>query len=213
MHTRRRSAFGCCSAEITRAIENGAKRLRLVLDVLDLEPDHGELVGELFQRLVGVEMFLQPGEREFHGTFLENLNQTKAFAHQHHVFAKLALPAEISAVRVVASSRGCGRLRLLRRRRPHRLRGSGDRSTSVVSITQAGVAASVEHDPAFARRRRVRLVLGGAGRGLHALDHEVEQFVGQFRPVAEGERAQALIFRRDALTCSIPRRASGRRAA
>ncbi len=42
------------------------KRLRLVLDVLDLEPDHGELVGELFQRLVGVEMFLQPGEREFH---------------------------------------------------------------------------------------------------------------------------------------------------
>src|SRR5206468_7863961 len=40
--------------------------LRLVLDVLDLEPDHGELVGKLFQRLVGVEMFLQPGEREFH---------------------------------------------------------------------------------------------------------------------------------------------------
>ena len=42
------------------------KRLRLVLDVLDLEPDHGQLVGKLFQRLVGVEMFLQPGEREFH---------------------------------------------------------------------------------------------------------------------------------------------------
>ena len=42
------------------------QRLRLVLDVLDLEPDHGELVGELFQRLVGVEMFLQPGEGEFH---------------------------------------------------------------------------------------------------------------------------------------------------
>src|SRR5438105_4958935 len=42
------------------------QRLRLVLDVLDLEPDHGELAGELFQRLVGVEMFLQPGEREFH---------------------------------------------------------------------------------------------------------------------------------------------------
>ena len=46
------------------------QRLRLVLDVLDLEPDHGELVGELFQRLVGVEMFLQPGEREFHGALL-----------------------------------------------------------------------------------------------------------------------------------------------
>src|SRR4051812_10942547 len=43
--------------------------LRLVLDILDLEPDHGELVGELFQGLVGVEMFLQPGEREFHDCF------------------------------------------------------------------------------------------------------------------------------------------------
>jgi hypothetical protein len=42
------------------------QRLRLVLDVLDLEPDHGELVGELFQGLVGFEMFLQPGESEFH---------------------------------------------------------------------------------------------------------------------------------------------------
>ena len=66
MQTRRRSALGCCSAEITRAMVKGDKRLRLVLDMLDLKPDHGELVGELFQRLVGVEMFLQPGEREFH---------------------------------------------------------------------------------------------------------------------------------------------------
>src|SRR3954453_10033352 len=45
----------------------GLQRLRLVLDVLDLEPDHGELLGQLVQRLVGVEMFLQPGESEFHG--------------------------------------------------------------------------------------------------------------------------------------------------
>src|SRR5262245_34966250 len=28
----------------------------------------------------------------------KHLNQPEAFAHQHHVFAKLALPAEISAV-------------------------------------------------------------------------------------------------------------------
>ena len=39
---------------------------RLVLDGLDLEPAHGELVGKLFQRLVGVEVFAQPGEGEFH---------------------------------------------------------------------------------------------------------------------------------------------------
>src|SRR5260221_6219896 len=42
------------------------KRLGLVVDMLDLEPDHGEPVGELVQGLVGLEMFLQPGERKFH---------------------------------------------------------------------------------------------------------------------------------------------------
>ena len=35
-------------------------------------------------------------------------------------------------------------------------------------------AASVEHDPALSRRRRVRLVLGRAGRGLDAPHHEIE---------------------------------------
>jgi len=39
------------------------QRLGLVVEALDLEPDHRELVGELFHGLVGVEMFLQPGER------------------------------------------------------------------------------------------------------------------------------------------------------
>jgi hypothetical protein len=48
----------------------GSQRLRLILDVLDLEPDHGEPVGELFHGLVGVEMFLQPGEGKFHGATL-----------------------------------------------------------------------------------------------------------------------------------------------
>ena len=42
------------------------QRLALVVDVLDLEPDHGELVDELVERLVGVEMLLEPGEGEFH---------------------------------------------------------------------------------------------------------------------------------------------------
>ena len=42
------------------------ERLRLVVDALHLKPDHGELVGEFFQRLVGVEMVFQPGEGELH---------------------------------------------------------------------------------------------------------------------------------------------------
>ena len=32
----------------------------LVLDVLDLEPHHGELVGERIERLVGGEVFFEP---------------------------------------------------------------------------------------------------------------------------------------------------------
>ena len=46
MQTRSRSAFGCCSAEITRAMVNGASALALSSTLLDLEPDHGQLVGD-----------------------------------------------------------------------------------------------------------------------------------------------------------------------
>ncbi len=42
------------------------EELGLVLDALDFEPDHGELVGDLAERPIGVEMLFEPGEREFH---------------------------------------------------------------------------------------------------------------------------------------------------
>src|SRR5690606_8280387 len=38
----------------------------LVVDRLDLEPDHGERFHDLVERSVGLEMVLQPGEGEFH---------------------------------------------------------------------------------------------------------------------------------------------------
>ena len=44
----------------------GRELLRLVLDALDFEADHGELVDDLIERSVGVEMLLQPGEGELH---------------------------------------------------------------------------------------------------------------------------------------------------
>ena len=66
MHTRKPIRIGMLLGRNHPRDRERRKRLRLVLDMLDLKPDHGELVGELFQRLVGVEMFLQPGEREFH---------------------------------------------------------------------------------------------------------------------------------------------------
>ncbi len=47
---------------------NGERRelFAHVLDALDLEPDHGQLVGDLAESAVGVEMLLEPGEGEFH---------------------------------------------------------------------------------------------------------------------------------------------------
>ncbi len=40
--------------------------LRLVLDAFDLEPDHGQLVGDFAELVIGLEVLLEPGEREFH---------------------------------------------------------------------------------------------------------------------------------------------------
>ena len=40
--------------------------LRLVLDALDLEPDHGETVDDRVERSIGVEMLFEPGDGEFH---------------------------------------------------------------------------------------------------------------------------------------------------
>ena len=42
------------------------EQICLVLDVLDLKPDHGEPVHDLGKRGVSVEMLPQPGQGEFH---------------------------------------------------------------------------------------------------------------------------------------------------
>ncbi len=43
---------------------------RLVVDGFDLEPDHGQPLDDFIERGVGVEMVLEPGECEFHGSVL-----------------------------------------------------------------------------------------------------------------------------------------------
>ena len=45
----------------------GRELLAGVVDALDLQPHGRELLGQLLDRSVGVEMVLEPGEREFHG--------------------------------------------------------------------------------------------------------------------------------------------------
>src|ERR1700689_2131813 len=117
----------------------------------------------------------------------ENLNQAKALAHQHHVFAELSLPSEISAMRVAPKSEAAVALAFVM--------GEGGIDFAVTAIGHfqrfdhaARHSASVAHNPALAGCRGVGLVLRAAGRGLDALEHKPEQFVGKLRAVAERER-------------------------
>src|SRR5664279_3464301 len=88
----------------------GRERLRLVLDVLDLEPDHGELVGEPFERLVGVEMLLQPGEGEFHDATLRSAKTSTRRKRSHiSIMSSLNLPSRPKYLR--CASRQKARLR------------------------------------------------------------------------------------------------------
>src|ERR1700751_474583 len=196
MQTRRRSAFGCCSAEMTRAMENGASALALSSMLSTSSPIMVSLSASFSRGSSVSRCSFSQESVNFILPFLENLDQTKAFAHQHHVFAKLALPAEIVAVRVAPVVEAAvafaflvskGGVDLAEAARGH-LSGFDDASR---------LAAAVEHDPALAWRRGVGLVLGAAGRGLDAPDHEVEQLVGKRGPVAERERPEATIFFRD----------------
>jgi hypothetical protein len=57
----------------------------------------------------------------------------------------------------------------------------------------AGLAATIEHDPALPWCRGVRLVFRAAGRGLNALDHEFEELIGKSGIAAESECAEVLI--------------------
>src|SRR5438552_9211449 len=98
--TRRRSAFGCCSAEITRAMENGASAFALSSMLSTSSPIMVSLLASFSRGSSVSRCSFSQESVNFIVPFLENLDQTKAFAHQHHVFAKLALPAEIVAVRI-----------------------------------------------------------------------------------------------------------------
>ena len=82
------------------------EHLALVGDALDLEPDHGELVDDLVERLVGVEMLLEPGEGEFH------LSTPRAgFVRSHSTRSVCPLPRLRGRVREgVRSMRRCDRL-------------------------------------------------------------------------------------------------------
>src|SRR5215813_920262 len=186
MQTRRRSALGCCSAEMTRAMENGASAFALSSMLSTSSPIMVSLSASFSRGSSVSRCSFSQESVNFILPFLENLDQTKAFAHQHHVFAKLALPAEIITVRVAPVVEAAVAFTFLVSK------GGVDLAEAAIGHfsgfdNAARLAASIKHDPALARRRGVGLVLGAAGRGLDAPNDEIEQFVGKRRPVAEGE--------------------------
>src|SRR5262245_61792290 len=196
MQTRRRSAFGCCSAEMTRAIDNGASTFAMSSMLSSSSPIMVSLSASLSKGSSVSRCSFSQESVNFIGAFLENLDQAEAFAHQHHVFAKLALPAEIIAVRRAPVVEAAVAFALLESK------GRIDLAEPAIGHLgrfddTARFAASVEDDPALARGRGVGFVLGAAGRGLDAPDDEIEQLVGKRRPVAERQRSQAAIFFRD----------------
>src|SRR5689334_13581395 len=175
---------------MTRAIEDGASAFALSSMFSTSSPIMVSLSASFSSGSSVSRCSLSQESVNFMTLFLENLDQAEAFAHQHHVFAKLALPAEIIAVRVApvveaavafAFLKGKGRVDLAEAAIGHLSRFDH----------AARLAAPIEHDPALAGCRGVWLVLGAAGRGLDAPDDEIEQLVGKRRPVAERERPQA----------------------
>src|ERR1700710_2308504 len=98
----------------------------------------------------------------------ENFNQAKTFAPQHHVFAESSQSSEIAAMRLPPIGEAAVAFAFFM--------GKGRIDLAIAAVGHLGglddatrLTASVEHDPALARGRGVRLVLGGAGRGLDAL--------------------------------------------
>src|SRR5262245_45685772 len=196
MQTRRRSAFGCCSAVMTRAMVNGASAFALSSMFSTSSPIMVSLSASLSSGSSVSRCSFSQESVNFIGTFLENLDQAEAVAHQHHVFAKLALPTERIAVLISQVVEAAVAFAFFV--------GKGGINLAEAAIGHLGrfdhaarLAAAVEHDPAFAGRGGVGFVLGAAGRGLEAPDDEIEQIVGKLRPVAKGKRPQAAIFFRD----------------
>ena len=120
------------------------------------------------------------------------LDQAKALAHQHHIFAESPEPAEIGPVGVAPIGEASIALTLIV--------GKGGVDVMEAPIGDLGAfddtawfSPSVEHEPALAGRGRVRFVFRAACRGLDTLDDEVEQFIGERRTVAEGEGPQVSI--------------------
>lgn len=126
------------------------------------------------------------------GRISEDLDQAKAFAHEHHVFAESSEPAEVSSMRITPILQTPVAFAFVARK--------GDIDLVEAPISHLGgfdhaawFATAIEHDPALAGCRGVRLVFRAAGSGLNTHDHEGEEFIGKLGIVTESECAEVLV--------------------
>jgi hypothetical protein len=133
----------------------------------------------------------------------EDLDQAKAFAHEHHILTVSSEPAEIGPMGATPIGQAPIAFALIVRKdrvdfieTPIRYLGGFDDT--------ARFSTSVEHDPTLAGRRGVRLVFRATRSGLDAFDYKFKQLVGEFGTVAEGERPEVLIRFGDQLAHGLP---------
>src|SRR5215467_9255328 len=122
----------------------------------------------------------------------EDLDQAKAFTHELHVFAEPSEAAEIGSMRIAPMGQTPVAFALVTCEGGVDFVEAPIRHLSSFDYA-AGLAATIEHDPALPGCRGVRVVFRAAGRGLNALDHEFEELIGKSGIVAESESAEVLI--------------------
>ena len=133
----------------------------------------------------------------------EDLDQAEALAHEHHVLTEPSESAEIGPMGATPTGQAPIAFALIVRK------GSVNFIEMPIGYlggldNAARFSTPVQHDPAFAGRRGVRLVFRATGCGLHALDYECEQFVCELGTVAERECSEVLIPLGDRLAHGLP---------
>ena len=123
---------------------------------------------------------------------VEDLDQAKALAHEHHLLAESSKPAEIGPMGTTPIGQAPIPFTLLI--------GKVWIDLIEASIGHFGgfddtsrLPTSVEYNPALAGRRGVRLVFRATSCGLDPFDDKFKQLICEFRTVAEGECSEVLI--------------------
>jgi hypothetical protein len=134
---------------------------------------------------------------------VEDIDQAKALAHEHHILTEFSEPAEIGSVSTTPIGQASIAFAFVIRKGGVNLSESSIRYLGGFDDT-ARFSISIEHDPSFTGRRGVRLVLRTASCGLNAFNYQFEQFICEFGAIAEGELSEVPILFGDRLAHGLP---------